>query len=249
MLAQSVRARRGVGRRRHHRRCRPCRAVGYPDAPAPVERMSRPGSSRNGRPTARLLPSHHRHGHRPVPTTGASSAARGPCRRHCWLRPSRRARGHRSRCKFVSAASRTPLLSSLTGVTASDRGNRRARRRQRPARRCDRGRRRRCSPAARMHCRARGRGPSYPDGSSSGGSVHSDERGAGAEAADGGCDYLLFGTVFASESKPAGHPVAGLDALAQRLRRGPAAGPGDRRHHSGARARRRAGRRRRRGWR
>ena len=33
-----------------------------------------------------------------------------------------------------------------------------------------------------------------------------------AEAA-GGCDYLLFGTVFASDSKPEGHVAAGLDAL------------------------------------
>jgi len=31
--------------------------------------------------------------------------------------------------------------------------------------------------------------------------------------ADGGCDYLLFGTVFHSGGKPPGHPVAGLDGL------------------------------------
>lgn len=31
--------------------------------------------------------------------------------------------------------------------------------------------------------------------------------------ADGGCDYLMFGTVFRSAGKPEGHPVAGLDAL------------------------------------
>ncbi len=30
----------------------------------------------------------------------------------------------------------------------------------------------------------------------------------------GGCDYLLFGTVFPSASKPADHPVAGVGALA-----------------------------------
>jgi thiamine-phosphate pyrophosphorylase len=30
---------------------------------------------------------------------------------------------------------------------------------------------------------------------------------------DGGCDYLLFGTVFQSRSKPEGHRVAGLEAL------------------------------------
>lgn len=34
------------------------------------------------------------------------------------------------------------------------------------------------------------------------------------EAADArGCDFLLFGTVFPSSGKPAGHPVAGVDAL------------------------------------
>jgi thiamine-phosphate pyrophosphorylase len=34
------------------------------------------------------------------------------------------------------------------------------------------------------------------------------------EAEDrGGCDYLVFGTVFESASKPAGHRVAGLDGL------------------------------------
>jgi thiamine-phosphate pyrophosphorylase len=43
-------------------------------------------------------------------------------------------------------------------------------------------------------------------------SVHSPEEAMAAEA-DGGCDYLIFGTVFASASKPPGHPVAGLDAL------------------------------------
>jgi thiamine-phosphate diphosphorylase len=34
-----------------------------------------------------------------------------------------------------------------------------------------------------------------------------------AAVAGGGCDYLLFGTVFPSAGKPGGHPVAGLDAL------------------------------------
>jgi thiamine-phosphate pyrophosphorylase len=32
-------------------------------------------------------------------------------------------------------------------------------------------------------------------------------------AAESGCDYLIFGTVFPSRSKPPGHPVAGLDQL------------------------------------
>ena len=30
---------------------------------------------------------------------------------------------------------------------------------------------------------------------------------------EGGCDYLIFGTVFTSRNKPAGHPVAGLNLL------------------------------------
>lgn len=40
-----------------------------------------------------------------------------------------------------------------------------------------------------------------------------------AALADGGYDYLLFGTVFPSAGKPAGHPVAGLDGLAAACRR------------------------------
>ena len=43
-------------------------------------------------------------------------------------------------------------------------------------------------------------------------SVH-DLAEAGAADREGGCDYLLFGTVFPSRSKPEGHRVAGLDAL------------------------------------
>ena len=45
-------------------------------------------------------------------------------------------------------------------------------------------------------------------------SVHSLQEAVSAEE-QGGCDYLIFGTVFESRSKPAGHPVAGLEALAQ----------------------------------
>jgi thiamine-phosphate pyrophosphorylase len=52
-----------------------------------------------------------------------------------------------------------------------------------------------------------------PDGFLVGRSVHTLGE-AVAAAADGGCDYLIFGTVFESRSKPAGHAVAGLDALA-----------------------------------
>jgi thiamine-phosphate pyrophosphorylase len=44
-------------------------------------------------------------------------------------------------------------------------------------------------------------------------SVHSVEAAVAADA-DGGLDYLLFGTVFASTSKP-GRDAAGLDALRQ----------------------------------
>jgi thiamine-phosphate diphosphorylase len=40
-------------------------------------------------------------------------------------------------------------------------------------------------------------------------------------AADGGCNYLLFGTVFRSSGKPAGHTVAGIDALRDACARSP----------------------------
>jgi thiamine-phosphate pyrophosphorylase len=53
-----------------------------------------------------------------------------------------------------------------------------------------------------------------PAGFLVGRSVHSEEEAAEIEAA-GGCDYLMFGTVFASASKAAGHQPAGLDALAR----------------------------------
>jgi thiamine-phosphate diphosphorylase len=43
-------------------------------------------------------------------------------------------------------------------------------------------------------------------------SVHSVEEGVAAER-EGGCDYLIFGTVFASPSKPEGHRVTGLAPL------------------------------------
>ena len=42
-------------------------------------------------------------------------------------------------------------------------------------------------------------------------SVHGLDEAVDAER--DGADYLCFGTVFPSESKPAGHPVAGVDAL------------------------------------
>ncbi len=40
-------------------------------------------------------------------------------------------------------------------------------------------------------------------------------------AADGACNYLLFGTVFPSTGKPQGHRVAGLDALRDACARSP----------------------------
>ena len=42
-----------------------------------------------------------------------------------------------------------------------------------------------------------------------------------AAIAAGGCDYLMFGTVFPSAGKRADHPVAGLDALARACARSP----------------------------
>jgi thiamine-phosphate pyrophosphorylase len=51
-----------------------------------------------------------------------------------------------------------------------------------------------------------------PDGFLIGRSVHSQAEAEGAQA-DGGCDYLTFGTVFATASKAADHPVAGPSTL------------------------------------
>ena len=45
-------------------------------------------------------------------------------------------------------------------------------------------------------------------------SVH-DEDEAAASDAEGACDYLIFGTVFPSSSKPPAHKAAGLSALAR----------------------------------
>ena len=42
-----------------------------------------------------------------------------------------------------------------------------------------------------------------------------------AAVAEGACDYLLFGTVFPSAGKPAGHRLAGLEALREACRRSP----------------------------
>ena len=59
-----------------------------------------------------------------------------------------------------------------------------------------------------------------PEGFLIGRSVHSLAE-VDAAVADGGCDYLLFGTVFPSSGKPDGHRVAGLDELARACRRSP----------------------------
>ena len=68
-------------------------------------------------------------------------------------------------------------------------------------------------PAARVRAIA-------PAGFTIGRSVHSiDEIDAAVD--DGASDYLLFGTVFASAGKPAGHPVAGCEGLREACRRSP----------------------------
>jgi thiamine-phosphate pyrophosphorylase len=51
-----------------------------------------------------------------------------------------------------------------------------------------------------------------PAGFLIGRSVHSVSEAAGV-ARGGGCDYLLFGTVFESASKPPGHAAAGVETL------------------------------------
>ena len=68
-----------------------------------------------------------------------------------------------------------------------------------------------------VHLRAQGVAPSrlrpiVPEGFVIGRSVHSTDEAVAAEAAGGG-DYLIFGTVFPSASKPADHPVAGIERL------------------------------------
>ena len=60
-------------------------------------------------------------------------------------------------------------------------------------------------PASRLRSLA-------PPGFLIGRSVH-DPAEAIAVTRDGSCDYLIFGTVFESRNKPAGHPVAGLNGL------------------------------------
>lgn len=55
--------------------------------------------------------------------------------------------------------------------------------------------------------------PKAPAGFLIGRSVH--DVAEALAAAESGCDYLIFGTVFPSRSKGAGHPVAGLEGLRQ----------------------------------
>lgn len=57
-----------------------------------------------------------------------------------------------------------------------------------------------------------------PRGFLIGRSVHTSAEVAAA-AGDGGCDYLIFGTVFPSAGKRTGHTVAGLAGLAEACRR------------------------------
>jgi thiamine-phosphate diphosphorylase len=68
-------------------------------------------------------------------------------------------------------------------------------------------------PAARVRALA-------PEGFLIGRSIHSIAD-LDAAIADQGCDYVMFGTVFPSAGKPEGHPVAGLDALADVCARSP----------------------------
>jgi thiamine-phosphate diphosphorylase len=66
---------------------------------------------------------------------------------------------------------------------------------------------------ARAYSAARVR-PMVPDGFLIGRSVHTEEEAVEA-ARGGGCDYLIFGAVFATPNKPEGHVPAGLEALAR----------------------------------
>lgn len=62
-------------------------------------------------------------------------------------------------------------------------------------------------PAGRVRAMA---GPDFLVGRS----VHHEDEAADADA-EGACDYLIFGTVFPSSSKPPGHQAAGLAALSR----------------------------------
>ena len=62
-------------------------------------------------------------------------------------------------------------------------------------------------PAARVRAMS-------PAGFLIGRSIHSIEEAVRVDA-EGSCDYLIFGTVFETASKPAAHPVAGVERLAE----------------------------------
>jgi thiamine-phosphate pyrophosphorylase len=57
-----------------------------------------------------------------------------------------------------------------------------------------------------------------PNGFLIGRSVHSEAEAIAAEN-EGGCDYIIFGSVFESASKPPGHATLGVEALAKVCRR------------------------------
>jgi len=61
---------------------------------------------------------------------------------------------------------------------------------------------------------------SLPPGFLIGRSVHSLDE-IDRAIVDGGCDYLMFGTVFPSSGKPEGHSVAGLEGLRAACARSP----------------------------
>lgn len=75
------------------------------------------------------------------------------------------------------------------------------------------------SSAAGVHLPAHGAPPErvrpmVPPGFLIGRSVHAESE-AVAAARTGACDYLIFGSVFATASKPADHPPAGVAALSR----------------------------------
>jgi thiamine-phosphate diphosphorylase len=75
-------------------------------------------------------------------------------------------------------------------------------------------------PASRVAAFAKASAPGSSRGFVIGRSVHSLAE-VDAAVVDGGCDYLMFGTVFPSDGKPDGHPIAGLDALREVCARSP----------------------------
>ena len=155
-------------------------------------------------------------------------------------RPGRRA--PRAPCARAWTSSRSAsaifptgeLIALVRQIVGRGRRDEDAGPRQRSRRHRDRGRRRRRAPARRLGARRRACACVAPEGSSIGRSVHSLAE-VDAAVAGGGCDYLLFGTVFPSEGKPDGHPVAGLDGAARGVRAFAAAGDRDRRHDEATR--------------